>query len=1131
MSYPAQPSNFAQIDRVILVYCMLILRCALLSLLWAGSISAATFGTVVPLTGGAADLALDEARGQLYLVNTNRNEIAVYSIARRTFLTPIATDAGPLSAAMSRDGRFLYVACNTNSALNVINLANLTRTARVTLPAKPEGIAVGNDNRVLISTSGTGAGNTQDVLVIYNPTDGTISNVVIAPAAPQSPVVLPANGGRPALAVRSQLRASVDGSYIVGTNIVSGNNTGGTQSVFVYETASSVVLRSRRVANLSSVLAVAPDNSRFMAGLTLFDLKTLAVLAQENLANASYPISTTANFNLQTNQGGSIFSPSGDTLYSAFNIAPTANPAPRANVSQFLFNDPDNLLIGMALQLPENLAGKMAITADGGTVYALSESGFVQIPLGQLNNSPIATVDSTIQLMASDQCGVTAKQSTATINVVNAGKGRLTASASLIQATTGPANLGGLGGGGIIIIIGGGPGGGTVIGGGGPTNANNTATAPTVRTTLTSSGAQLQFAFNNTLKNSIGTASPFHDYLVQSPEAVNLPPRVRIMQNSRNAEAFGTIVPIAVGNSTAQGLTELSYDAKNQRVYIANAGLNRIEVFDIKKQQLLDPIKVGQLPQSMALTPDGGTMYVANAGGESISIIDVASMKSIGRVVFPATPFDATVTLVTPASIAATERGALFLMSNGSIWSIVGNQAVPRRPSSIVGITNNAQTPLTTPYSLAATPGGEYVIVTSGNGNVYLYDALLDDFVQGRQIQTAPIRGYRNPVTAGPRGQYFVVNGILMNSALTPVADVPSITTPGMGGTFTTTNVPIAAVAQISATQYARFSQPIRAVANANLTTAPTVEIVDINTGAVRSSVSALEGPLSQVANANTATTIGGRTMAVDATGTNAYLLTSSGLSVVSLTPVAAASRPVLNARATVNIGSQTNTVAANTLVAINGRNLASAATAPATGTLPTVLGGVCVTLGANPLPLIMTSDTQINAQLPPTLATGNYQLTVRSLDNHVATAAQVVVVSKYAPAVLLDSNGLVQLYRLSDNKQITQNSPANRDEPLVLYAVGLGVPKGSAITTGNPVPASPAIKTDAVQVYFGNPTIKEAGIIVDGSYFAPGMIGVYMINLRVPGDHIKGNQIVTVKVGGVSSPAAGAVVPKVWIN
>ena len=42
------------------------------------------------------------------------------------------------------------------------------------------------------------------------------------------------------------------------------------------------------------------------------------------------------------------------------------------------------------------------------------------------------------------------------------------------------------------------------------------------------------------------------------------------------------------------------------------------------------------------------------------------------------------------------------------------------------------------------------------------------------------------------------------------------------------------------------------------------------------------------------------------------------------------------------------------------------------------LLGGACVTLNNTPLPLLATSPTQINAQLPPTLAAGRYPLMVR---------------------------------------------------------------------------------------------------------------------------------------------------------
>jgi len=52
-------------------------------------LSAATFGTVVSRAGGAAysDIALDETRGKLYLVNPAASTIDVYSTSQKSFLS------------------------------------------------------------------------------------------------------------------------------------------------------------------------------------------------------------------------------------------------------------------------------------------------------------------------------------------------------------------------------------------------------------------------------------------------------------------------------------------------------------------------------------------------------------------------------------------------------------------------------------------------------------------------------------------------------------------------------------------------------------------------------------------------------------------------------------------------------------------------------------------------------------------------------------------------------------------------------------------------------------------------------------------------------------------------------------
>ena len=95
---------------------------------------AATFGTVVPIAGGATDLVLDEARGRLYIVDTTQNRIDVYATAQKRFLNPIPVGKQPLSAAISRDGTRLYVTIYSSSALEVVDLDSATVVKRVSLP-------------------------------------------------------------------------------------------------------------------------------------------------------------------------------------------------------------------------------------------------------------------------------------------------------------------------------------------------------------------------------------------------------------------------------------------------------------------------------------------------------------------------------------------------------------------------------------------------------------------------------------------------------------------------------------------------------------------------------------------------------------------------------------------------------------------------------------------------------------------------------------------------------------------------------------------------------------------------------------------------------------------------------------
>lgn len=1104
------------------------------------TIAAATFGSVTTVVGSVSDIVLDEARRRLYVINANSNRLEVYSLPpnpiRQT--ATVALDAYPLSAAMSPDGRFLYVAAYTASSLNVVDLETLRVVNRASVPARPEGVAVGFDGRVLVTTIGTGPGNSQNTLLVYDPDRAAFDSVVFVPPTAQVPVGSPA-AGRQFLASRSQLMATPDGQHIIGVNIPNNNN----RAIFVYEVASGTVLRSRLINNVSNVVAIAPDGKKFMSGLTLIDTETLEVIGQQNLANAPYPIQPNTNFNLQQNQGGSVFSPDGGTLYSAFNVAPVQNPQARPNVGQLMISDPDNLLINLALQMPENLAGKMVITSDGGTIYAISESGFASIPVGTMRDRPLADLPAGVVLLSNDQCGVTEAKRSQTVPVMNVGAGRLTATAQVLQLNpTGPGGLGGAGGPG-----GGIPGGGVVIvlppaggGGGAPgpalpgqavgaTNPAIAQTAPQVRTQNTPDGPAITVTFNQINTRTLGTVSPIHDFLIQSNEAINIPPRLRVFQNNRNSDTRGDVFPVEVGVSANEALVDIEYDGARNRVYIANSGKNRIEVFDARENTFLAPIKVGQLPRSIAIAPGGQTMYVANSGGESIQIVDLNEGVVVDRLRFPPLPFNATAALITPQTIVATQRGPLVIMNNGSLWSAVGNEMVPRRVSPAINLATLPQ-----PRTMAATPNGEYAIILAGNGYVYLYDAAQDEFVNARQIFTNPIQGYFGPIAAGPGGRYFLVNGTVLNPALTPVASAGSVVAGAArpGAQQTATPRPISSVSALNNNNYVRFAPAITQQANNPITTQPPmVEIADVNTGNTVRLVPGIEGPISTVTGAARAN-VQGRSIAVDPTGTTAYVLTVSGLSVVPLAAVTAAERPVVTANGIGNVANGNASLAPGSLVNIPGRNLGSSGKIDS-GSLPTVMGGVCVTLNNRPLPLMATSPEQITAQIPPDMAAGRYPLVVRNLERMTSTAAPVnVAIAKYAPAVIVDPQTKQAAIYDDKGRPVNKNNPTTRDRRLVLYAVGLGATKGGRVVSGEPAPADPPALTDPLSVFFGDPRYRQSAVVVERSGLAAGLIGIYEVHLYVPGDRMRGDSLdVTLRIGGIDSPTGGEFDPKVAVE
>src|SRR5437667_12854105 len=76
---------------------------------WLPAATPATFGKVVPIGGSASDLALDEARGVLYIANFTANRIEVMNTSDLAIARSINVAPFPGSIALSPNNKFLVV--------------------------------------------------------------------------------------------------------------------------------------------------------------------------------------------------------------------------------------------------------------------------------------------------------------------------------------------------------------------------------------------------------------------------------------------------------------------------------------------------------------------------------------------------------------------------------------------------------------------------------------------------------------------------------------------------------------------------------------------------------------------------------------------------------------------------------------------------------------------------------------------------------------------------------------------------------------------------------------------------------------------------------------------------------------
>ncbi len=161
--------------------------------------------------------------------------------------------------------------------------------------------------------------------------------------------------------------------------------------------------------------------------------------------------------------------------------------------------------------------------------------------------------------------------------------------------------------------------------------------------------------------------------------------------------------------------------------------------------------------------------------------------------------------------------------------------------------------------------------------------------------------------------------------------------------------------------------------------------------------------------------------------------------------------------------------VATGSLIAIYGQGFAPALQVGPTNPLSQSISNVTVTVNNLLLPLMYVSPTQIAAQVPWELPTGNYTLVVHATGQ--ADISGPMTVTRDAPALfqLPNTQNLPLVLALhQDGTVIDANHPALRNEQISIYGTGFG-PYSETVLDGFPVPSTDTVQAlDPVTITVG---------------------------------------------------------------
>jgi minor extracellular serine protease Vpr len=256
--------------------------------------------------------------------------------------------------------------------------------------------------------------------------------------------------------------------------------------------------------------------------------------------------------------------------------------------------------------------------------------------------------------------------------------------------------------------------------------------------------------------------------------------------------------------------------------------------------------------------------------------------------------------------------------------------------------------------------------------------------------------------------------------------------------------------------------------------------------------------------------------------GTQTFQATAGGFTIPFTGRVIA--RPTLDNGGVVNAASNqlAGGLAPGSYISIYGVSMADTTRFLSTPFLPLTMSNLSVAFEVPgteirfPGRLSYVSPGQINVQVPWELA-GRSQVAVSVNFGSFFSASRTVPLQNHSPALFeyveANTDRIFAAALDQNNALITSNNRARRNQVITLYCNGLG-PVSNRPATGDPSPSNPVATTIATpRVTIGG---QEAPVQFSG--LSPQSIGLYQINVVVPGNVGGGSQPVEIQIGGQAS-------------